>query len=41
MDNYGYVSFVNRGWLGLANVLVDHINTFSKYKIQLFTNELF
>jgi hypothetical protein len=37
MDNYGYVSFVNRGWLGLANILVDHINTFSKYKIQLFT----
>ena len=35
--NLGYVSFVNSSWLGLSNILVDHINEFSKYKIQLFT----
>lgn len=35
--NFGYVSFVNGQWLGLANILVDHINVFSKYKIQLYT----
>lgn len=37
MNNYGYASFVNKNWLGLANILVDHVNEFSKYKVQLFT----
>ena len=35
--NCGYVSFTNSKWLDLTNILVDHINEFSKYKIQLFT----
>ena len=37
MNNYGYVCFTDQKYLELAKIIVDHINEFSKYKIQLFT----
>ena len=37
MGNFGYVIFANYSWLNLAQLAIEHINEFSKYKIHLFT----